>query len=188
MAKPSNIPDKLKGIDLKSLTYEKASQLVNPLSDEELLQLFDSASIKLGDTAADCLTRRRKHQMIISAVKSRTLKTRNGKVRAANVLTAHLFGGRCINTTDTFAALMILAEDKNRDAVNTSLLAILLWGGKSVLPKLQELYLKTGYEDYEKAIRAIEANDYRIYSPYQSLWDEWKNTIRQHRPGENLFL
>jgi hypothetical protein len=188
MATASNIPEKLKGIDLKSLTYGKAGELVEPLSDQELMQLFDSSSIKLGDTAADYLVKRRKHQMIIDAVHSRTLKTRNGKVRAANVLKGHLLGGRCIDFSRTFDALMILAEDKNRDAVNTVLVGVVLWGGKSVLPKLRELYSKTGFEDYQKAIRAIEENDIRILSPHQMFSEEWKNTVRQHRPDENLLL
>ena len=179
---------KLKGINLKSLTYGQANELVQPLSDQELMQLFDSSSIKLGDTAVDYPVKRRKHHMIINAVYSRTLRTRNGKVRAANVLEGHLFGGRCKNVPKTFGALMILAGDRNRDAVNTALGSIVFLRDKSVLPKPREFYAKTGLEDYRKAIQAIEENDYRIYSPYDSPPEEWETNALKYRGRENLFL
>jgi hypothetical protein len=106
--------------------------------------------------------------MVLDAIHSRALKTRNGKVRAANFLHGY---GRAV--PDALGALMVLAEDRNMDAVNTALLPIVLWRDVSVLPKLRELYAERQLDDYRKAIQAIEQKDYRIYSPGVLPDEKW---------------
>lgn len=168
MEASSKLPSRLRGVDLKSLTYAEADRLLQPLSDEQLLRLFDSPSIKLGDTACGHLSRRGGYRMVIDAIHSRALKTRNGKVRAANFLSGY---GRTI--PETLDALMVLAEDRNQDAVNTALLPIVMWGDATVLPKLRELYSTRRLDDYRKAVQAIEKNDHRFYSPGFSPDERW---------------
>ena len=89
-------------------------------------------------------------------------------MRAANFLARY---GRSI--PEVLPALMVLAEDKNADAVNTALLPIVMWKDTTVLPKLRQLYEERGLDDYQKAIEAIEKNDHRVYAPSYSPGEKW---------------
>jgi len=164
----SILPPALDGLELTSLTYKEASDAVAQLSDLELLSLFDSTSIKIGDCAVCELGKRGRHDMVIQAVHKRQLKTRNGKVRAVNFLNRW---GRSLK--EAFPAQMILAADKNKDAVNCALLSVVLWRDLSVLPTLKALYAERKNPDYLKAIEALEKGDHRIYMKYFASDKRW---------------
>jgi hypothetical protein len=164
----SILPPALDGLDLKSLTYREAAELVASLSDIELLALFDSPSIKIGDCAVEELEKRSVGHLVVEAVCNHRLKTRNGKVRATNFLSAW---GRSYK--EAFPALMILAADKNKEAVNNALLYVVLWRDLSVLPTLKALYAERKNPDYLKAIEALEKGDHRIYMKYFAPDKRW---------------
>ena len=141
--------------------------MVAQLSDLELLALFDSPSIKIGDCAVVELGKRSSN-LVVEAVQNHQLKTRNGKVRATSYLSRW---GRSYK--EAFPALMILAADKNKEVVSNALLDVVLWRDLSVLPTLKALYAERKNPDYLKAIEALEKGDHRIYSKYFAPDKRW---------------
>jgi hypothetical protein len=162
------LPPSLDGVDLKALKYDEAVSLVAELSDEDLLRLVDSPSIKLGDPACHFLAKRGKRDLVLKLVLEKKLKTRNGKVRAANFL-----GDWGRSWSEAFAGLMMLATDRNKDAVNTALLSVVLWRDKTAIPKLRVLYEERRNPDYLKAINALEQNNHRFYAKYFAPDSRW---------------
>ena len=53
---------------LKRLSYREIAEKLSGAKPQTLVQLLDSKSIKIGDTAADFLGRKRLHSLIIIAI------------------------------------------------------------------------------------------------------------------------
>lgn len=160
MPTDASLMPELEGVDLKTLTYETAESLLSTASDEVLVSLFDSASIKIGDTAVSCLLRRDRWSLIVDGVHEGRFRTRAGKIRAANYFS---ISGKWVPKAKALPALMILAADRGLAAADNALLPIVLWQDPSVLPQLNELYEERPTEALKKAIKAIKKRDYRIY-------------------------
>ncbi len=146
---PAVLPPELNGVDLRTLTYETAEKLLSTASDETLVGLFDSGSLKIGDTAVSCLLRRNRWELVVDGVVNGDFRTSAGKIRAANYLS---ISGRLVPREASLSALMILVADRGLAASDNALLPVVMWQDPSVLPQLRELHEKRPTEALRKAI------------------------------------
>ena len=104
---------------LAKLTYADLHERLKDRSSLELLDLLDERSIKVGDTAAGLLSSREERAMILNAILSDRLTTRNGKVRALNFLCQR---GR--QMPEAINGYLHLVHDEHPDVVDCALFGL----------------------------------------------------------------
>jgi len=159
---------------LKRLSYREIAEGLANTGAEILLQLLDSKSTKVGNTAADFLANKQGLPLVISAIMENKIETKLGKIRAKNIL----FGfGR--KNPEALNAYLKLLQDQNDEIAYNSLLALVVWGDRRVIPAIKERQATVkSVEDAKKfqlACEAIEKSNLAIFSPHVSFSrDAWK--------------
>jgi hypothetical protein len=150
---------------LKGKSYPEIERALAMASHEVLIGLLDSRSIKIGDSAADLLTRKRQHPLLISTTLANRLATKLGKIRATNIL----FGsGR--KYPEALKAYFALLKDRNDEVADNALLGLVYWGNREAIPAIKERQktVKTAEaaRRFDVACEALEKNDPKIFSPH----------------------
>ena len=151
-------------MNLAHLTYEQLELALRDEPDEQLIEMLDERSVKIGDTASSILSRRGKHQLLLELALKGEFRTRNGKIRAMNTL--GLQGRKLPASLDVYLKFLC---DRNAEVAGNALFFIVLWNDKSQINAVRSCQNTALSEKIDQAIAALEAGDYRIYSPY--FWD-----------------
>ncbi len=160
---------------LPRMTYEKLEVELSPWSDQDLLEALDSRSIKIGDTAASLLSRRKRYPEVREAVLSGRITTKLGKIRSTNVLCR--LGKSWERAKEVYLHLI---WDKNAEVAGNATFPLVFWQDKSVIPAIREAVecAPPGSRirgRFLTAIEALEKQDPFIYSDgFHDMWDTWK--------------
>jgi hypothetical protein len=158
-----------------TLTYAQIAEKLRPFSDEDLLKLLDSKFNRIGDTAADLLMQREKHDLIIDAILNSLIKKAIGRLRASNILLP--FGKRIPRAE---LAYLHLLGDKNSAIVSNALFGLVFGQNKKSIAAIEAAMSKAKpgskkLEYFEKAIEALRRRDPFFYSPnFADLNDIWQ--------------
>lgn len=150
---------------LKGQSYESVQKALEPLTTDDLLQLLDSKSTRVGDTAASLLGSRKETSALIGALRTNRLTTARGKIRATNILK---WFGRAV--PDALKAYLHLLDDRSAEVMGNALFGIVFWRRRDLLPVLQEHLARAGSdperrEIFSRAIEALEADNPSLFSP-----------------------
>ena len=146
---------------LSRLTYAEIAKRLENESSANLLELVDERSIKVGDTAIDLLSARGEVNLILEALMSGRLTTRNGKVRALNT-----FCSRGLGMPEAVPAYLLMINDSNPDVVSCALFGLVFWNDPQYLPAIRAIRNPRMENMKKKAITALEAHDPKRYSPH----------------------
>ncbi len=150
------------------LTYAEMNAELSNRSEEDLITLLDSPSIKVGDTAASLLSRRGAEDAVYEAVCTGRLKTALGRKRA--LFTLLLPGPQYRKGLD---ACVRMLSDRSKLVVGEALFGLCHWNDQSTLAALDTVTCRAAADDVELARRAIKARDIRIFSQYYSIHEKW---------------
>lgn len=128
-------------------------------SDAELVEILDGKSRKFGDNAFELILQRRRHSLVIDAVRAKRIRTRDGKIRAMNLLKAL---GR--SEPESYEIFKIFCVDRSSDVVHSALFGLCLWGNRDAIPFLESIPSERDKEYVALAIESIEAGDYNVFS------------------------
>jgi len=168
----------LKEMNLRTLSHDEASALLEGRSDTELIEVLDGKSRKLGDTAWGILIRRGCDDLVVAALRNRKVRSRDGKIRSLNFL---LNRGRKL--PESYEIFMTYCTDRSADVVGSALFGLALWGNREAIHFLQSIKSERDCEKIERAIRSLEQGDYRIYSPgFSDARGVW-NSQGEHAEG-----
>ena len=142
------------------MTYEEVRAILEDKPDNELLGLLEEKSRKVGDNAWAILRRRRQHSMVADALEHRKIRTRDGKVRALNLLS--VFGRSVPRACQSFKQY---CSDRSSDVVDCALMGLCLWGNQDAISYLSTIQSARDAERIERAIRSLNEGNYNIYSP-----------------------
>ena len=148
-------------MNLRTLSYDEASALLEGSSDTELIGVLDGKSRKLGDTAWGILLRRGRDDLVVAALRNREIRSRDGKIRSLNFL---LNRGRRL--PESYEIFKMYCTDRSADVVGSALFGLALWGNREAIHFLQSIKSERDCKKIERAIRSLDEGDYRIYSPY----------------------
>ena len=128
------VPD-IKALErrLARQSYQSIDDALGPLSSAEVLPLLDSKSIKVGDTAACILFRRKATRLLIGALLQNRLRTAVGRIRATNVL--NWFGRAEPSATD---ACIHCLDDRSVDVLDNALFGIVFMRRRDLIPELKK--------------------------------------------------
>ncbi len=160
---------------LVRLSYEVIGGELRTLSSGDLLDLLDSRSTKIGDTAAGFLASRGEAALLIGALLSDRIRTALGRVRAGNMLGC--FG---LSAPGAVMARVHMLADRSDDVVDTALFGIVLSRRKDLLPKLRDHLARLSpgtrrCDLFIEAIKALEANDPSLFSPdFFDIGNVWR--------------
>lgn len=155
-------------------SYEAIGMALQGMPSPDLLKLMDSASTKIGDTAADLLGSRNESALLIEALLIDRLRTAVGRVRATNILNKF---GRAV--PESTRALVHCLGDRSDGVVSNALFGIVFMRRRDLLPKLREYIELTSpnsvrRENFRNAIRALEEDDPWIFAPgFADLANVW---------------
>jgi hypothetical protein len=150
---------------LKRQTYSAIDTELSRLSADELLTFLDSKSIKVGDTAASLLGRRKETELLIDALLHNRVRTALGKVRATNILQS--FGRAVPEAVEAYSHLL---GDRSNGVVGNALFGIVFMRRRDLLPKLRECLALAArdtarQQKFRAAIEALEADNPSQFSP-----------------------
>jgi hypothetical protein len=163
--------------DLSRLTHEEIAARIAGLDTDDLIQLLNAKSRKVGDSAFGCLAERPDGEhAVIGAIMQDRLTHRDAKVRGANFLE---FRGR--STAEAVQAYFHLLDDKNAEVASNALFGLVFSQDRAYLERLRQKHESLRPDvplkgELAVAIEAIEsANPFLIssgYSPEQAeeLW------------------
>lgn len=148
---------------LKGKSYTQLACEMENFSTDTLVELLNSSSTRIGDTASSILQQRNKLQEIAIATLNGIYTRKYGKIRAANTL--------CHQSSPTDLceeALLSLIRDSNEEIAGNALFNLIVLGRKSSAGKLQKLKPKVSSSFLpfiDLAIQALKQGDPSIYSP-----------------------
>jgi hypothetical protein len=160
---------------LKGHSYAEIDRVLADAETRTLMALLDSKSIRIGDSAAGIIARRRETDAVVDAILAKSLRTKLGKIRALSIIGQ--FGKKCPRSTEAHLALM---EDKNPDVVSGALWGLVFLQDVRVLPAIRSAMDRAGedseaYLNFELAIEAIESRTPFIFSPgfsdHMNVWE-----------------
>jgi hypothetical protein len=152
---------------IAKLSYAELDAKLASRSNDELLLLLDSPSIKIGDTATSLLGRRDAFDFIYEALHGGRVRTALGRLRALHAL---LLPAR--NYRKSFDACIHLLDDRSSKVFSEALWGLCVWSDPICLPELERVSNRDP-EQVALATRAIKAGDYRIFSPYYDDRGAW---------------
>ena len=153
--------------ELAHKTYEQINQALRDLPDNELLELFDSPSIKVGNSACDILWSRSDDAFedeMVDALLAGRFKTRLGRMRASATV---LCGGKRVR--QAHEAYLHLLHDRSADVVDNALFGLVFLNEKAHLPALEAA--RDALPDdskmkarFDSGIQALQAGNPFIFS------------------------
>jgi hypothetical protein len=153
------------------LSYVELDAALATQDGDGLLALLDSPSIKIGDTASSLLGRRNAFDSVFDALCGRRIRTAFGRLRALRTL---LLPAR--EYPKSFHACIHLLHDRSGVVFDEALWGLCLWCDPRCLPELERISDGRRRERVTLAIRAIQAGDYHIYSPYFDDRGAWSRS------------
>ena len=146
---------------LTKLNYAEIHERLKDRPSLDLLDLLDARSTKVGDTAAALLSSRDERAVVLNAILTDKLKTRNGKVRALNFLAQR---GRKL--PEALEGYLHLIHDLHPDVVDCALFGIAFWNDPRNIDVIRTIRIPRARCSVERAVAALQAGDPSIYSPY----------------------
>lgn len=156
-------------------SYGDVATAMKPLKNSELLELLDSKSIKVGDTATSMLSKRGLIDAAIDRLFDGNVRTKFGRLRVSFLVKQR--GRACPRGADVFLHLL---QDRTDDVVSNALFGLVFLQDKRHLGEIRRTMegKEKGtrvYEWFSRAIEALEKEDPFIYSPYyRDAADVWK--------------
>jgi len=160
--------------ELRRLSYAQIEIELSGINSSALLRLLDSTSVRVGDTAASILARRKETDAVVDAILTESASTKIGKIRAMFVLKQ--FGRKYPRVIDAYVKLL---HDKNPDVVSSALFGLVFFQDKKIIPLLRQAMAQRDvghatFDLFERAISAFENEDPFIYSPgFHDAGDVW---------------
>lgn len=152
-------------------SYSEIDEALRNEPDDRLISLLDDRSIKIGDSAAYLLERRNRLDLVVQHALQNRLRTRHGKFRAQFIL-----GQRGKAHPQSLSVFLMYLNDRNPEVAENALFYLVLWNDKSLIPAIRSCQHKALSPRIETAIAALEASDYRIFTPYfkinRDVWPE----------------
>ena len=118
---------------LKGKNYSELEKALSKVSTNALIELLDSASIKIGDTATSRLMRESAYPQLINAGLEGKITTRLGKIRTINAL----FSAGRKYPKAKIVYLRLLA-DKSDEIASCALFNLVFWGDRSIISIVKE--------------------------------------------------
>jgi hypothetical protein len=150
---------------------------LQPLSDRELLDLFGSSSIKVGDSACGMLRSRGGDELedaMVDALLAGRFRTRLGRMRASHV---EICGGRRVRRAHE--AYLHILHDRSASVVDNGLFGLVFLNDKAHLPAVEaacdalppDSKWKTRFDC---AIKALRVGNPFVFSPgYNDAANAW---------------
>ncbi len=150
---------------LKKLSGLEIAQALANAEPQVLVGLLDSKSIKVGDCAATMIKGSVAYRRLISSVLEGQITTKLGKIRANNMLFST---GR--QYPDALKAYMRFLNDPNDEIAYESLLGLVFWGDKQVIPAIKERAKRVksaeDVREFGRACDALEKSDPKTFNPH----------------------
>src|SRR5581483_1421862 len=152
---------------LCKLDYKEIDKRISHLNDECLVELINSRSRRVGDSAFSLLGGRpNTSRLIISAILSDRMTHKVAKVRAINFLT---WQGRAC--PEAIPAYFHILDDKNEEVADNALFGIVFFQDKSHINRLVEKRNSLVPDsrlrgNLSLAIKALKKQNPFIYCPY----------------------
>lgn len=144
--------------NLKGLNYPGIESALANVEPEILIELLDSKSIKIGDSAAGLIKGSHTYRVLISSVLENRITTKLGKIRAKSIL--FRTGRQYPKALEVYLSLL---NDSNDEIAYDSLLGLVFWGDKRALPLIKErakcLKSREDAKEFERACDALERSD-----------------------------
>jgi hypothetical protein len=163
------------GLDFSGQSYSEIRLALDKCETATILNLLDSESVRVGDTAAEILVFRRDFDLLCDMLMHNRIISSKGKVRATNIL--HSAGPLFPRAKETY---LLLLKERSFPVLSNSLFGLVFLQDKSVIPKLEEALQvhkrrPKHHSRIQLAIQAIESADPFIYSPsFRDAGDTWK--------------
>lgn len=161
--------------ELSQFSYEELAELMMSYDADQLIDLLDAKSTRVGDSAAECLMDKDDLVPLLERVLNNSIRTKNGKLRALFVVKSR--GRKCPRAVEIYRHLI---RDKNEGVVDSALFGLVF------LQHMDDVhYIKSAqaeicndsysHERFSLAIQAlIERNPY-LYSPHflddKGVWE-----------------
>jgi hypothetical protein len=152
--------------NLSRLSYAELESRLSKESPAVWLNLLDSTSVKVGDTAADLLARHQALNEIVRRVDSGLVKTKLGKIRTQNILSR--FGRQEPASKRIYLRFL---SDRNPDVVDCALFGLVFLQASETIPQIeirlsQEKPRNRLRNRLLDALRALREKNPKIYSPH----------------------
>lgn len=143
-------------------SYKQLSDELKKWDTEQLIELIDAPSVKIGDTAVEIVGRRCPN-LLIKALLGKRVKTSVGKLRALNVM--HYYGKQYEDFHKVFSCFL---NDRSFDVVDAALFGLVFWQDQSATDLISKARSSTQHDraSFDKAIEALEKRDPFIFSPH----------------------
>jgi hypothetical protein len=155
-------------------SYQVIEREIRSLPSDDLLQLLDSRSRKIGDSAADLILERHETDILVEALLHDRIRSVLGRVRATNVLADH--GRSAPGAIDAYVHCL---DDRSDDVLSNALFGIVFMRRRDLIPMLRQRLAaaETNAERHKmlrEAVEALEADDPQRFSPgfrdAQNVW------------------
>jgi hypothetical protein len=160
---------------LAGKSYPEIERALQNLKSAELLDLLDSRSVRIGDSAAELLVTRRQIDPVIDRLLASAIRTKLGRMRATTVL--RRFGKSASRAVEAYRHLL---DDRCIDVVSGALFGLVFWQDSNNLPMIETAKAKTEPGSprralFNKAITALRKEDPFLYSSgFCDGADVWK--------------
>lgn len=161
--------------ELTKKSYSEIDASLSTLDHPELLELLDSRSIRVGNSATEILVARHQADLVIDALLASTVRTKLGRLRATHLLSCF---GRGVPRAAS--AYLWLLDDPSIDVISNALFGLVFLLDTQNLPILKTARSKTlpgspARRLFDNAIRALVKQDPFIYSSgFRDRTDVWK--------------
>ncbi len=152
-------------LKLRGLNYPEIERALAKTEPQILIELLDSKSIKIGDSAAGLLRGSQAHRLLLSSILEKRITTKFGKFRAKSILFST---GR--RYPEALKAYLVFLNDRNDEIADNALLALVFWGDKRVIPSIKErakaIKSAEDAKEFERACDALEKSDPASFNPH----------------------
>jgi hypothetical protein len=160
---------------LRRSSYAVIRKQLATATDETLVALLDSRSIKVGDTAADLLATRESLEIVTRALLQRSLRSRTAKIRAFGIL--RQFGKKATGAIEVYLAYL---TDRSLDVVADALFGLVFWQDAQVTSAIRHAMVSSAHDKerrrlFSKATEALESQNPFVFSPnYRDASNVWE--------------
>jgi HEAT repeat protein len=163
--------------ELAHQTYEQIDQALQSIPDDELFQLIDGRSIKVGESACGVLGARMRPglaDLLVDALLQGRFRTKLGRVRASSMLNG--FGKGAPRAHEAYLHLL---HDRSAGVRDNALFGLVFLQDKAHLPAIEAARdaLPPGSEqrpEFDCGIKALREGNLFILSPHfadsQNAW------------------
>ncbi len=161
---------------LRRLPYAEIHRILADYDVDTPIDLLDSSSVRVGDTAAGLLSGHEAAMRLIELIETSQLRTWKGRMRALYVLS-----GLGIDCPDALRAYRHCLHDKSEGVFGRALFGMVLMRDRASLPLIESLAARNQPGSYRHkklllAKKALETGNPYTFSPYYlGLWRQVEN-------------